>query len=389
MKAQTTIQVGTGDPVARDRPPRQAGRRLDRRPPRRHRRARHGLHAAERHAARLPAAHRRLPRVHLRRRPHPGRLLQARRSADRKGDDHLAPHRPPAAAALPRRLHQRDPGHRPGALGRRRERPRHAGDQRRLRRAGALRDPVLQPDRRRARRPGRRAGRVQPDQQPARRRRPRPRGRRHPGRRGDGRGRRQPALREDAARLHLGRPRRDPEGHPGPDHDVPRARASRSRRGALPSPIRRSSTSEVRGAIHAAAQRRAPHRGQVRAQEGGLGRPEGLPRARSPRTSPEAHAAPRRSSRRSRRRSSTTRSSTTGLRFDGRRLDEVRADRDRGRPPAAHPRLGAVHARRDAGARLGHARHPARRADHRGVRGRDASRSSSSTTTSRPSRSAR
>ncbi len=95
--------------------------------------------AVERHPARLPAAHRRLPRVHLRRRPHSGRLLQARGSTHREGDDHLASHRPAAAAALPRRLHQRDPGHRPGALGRRRERPGHPGDQRCLRRAGALR----------------------------------------------------------------------------------------------------------------------------------------------------------------------------------------------------------------------------------------------------------
>ena len=54
-------------------------------------------------AARLPAAHRRLPRVHLRRRPHPGRLLQARRTTDREGDHHLPPDRPAAAPALPRR----------------------------------------------------------------------------------------------------------------------------------------------------------------------------------------------------------------------------------------------------------------------------------------------
>src|SRR5207253_10372422 len=38
--------------------------------------------------------------------------------------------------------------------------------------------------------------------------------------------------------------------------------------------------------------------------------------------------------------------------------------------PAARPRLGPVHARRDAGARGGHARHQERRAEDRGPRGR-------------------
>ncbi len=47
-------------------------------------------------------------------------------------------------------------------------------------------------------------------------------------------------------------------------------------------------------------------------------------------------------------------------------------DRHPGGAAAPHPRLGAVHPRRDPGARLGHPRHPARRPDHRGVRRRDA-----------------
>ena len=41
------------------------------------------------------------------------------------------------------------------------------------------------------------------------------------------------------------------------------------------------------------------------------------------------------------------------------------ADHLRGGRAAAHPRLGALHARRDAGARHGHARHQRGRADHR------------------------
>ena len=45
---------------------------------------------------------------------------------------------------------------------------------------------------------------------------------------------------------------------------------------------------------------------------------------------------------------------------DGRGTDEIRADHDRGRPAAAHARLGAVHARPDAGALRRRARHHAR-----------------------------
>ncbi len=54
-----------------------------------------------------------------------------------------------------------------------------------------------------------------------------------------------------------------------------------------------------------------------------------------------------------------------GKRLDGRGLADVRADHLRGRAAAAHARLGAVHARRDAGARRRHARHVVRRAEDR------------------------
>ena len=57
-------------------------------------------------------------------------------------------------------------------------------------------------------------------------------------------------------------------------------------------------------------------------------------------------------------------------RIDGRDLDDRASDHRQGRRAAAHPRLVAVHARRDPGAGRGHARHRARRADHRRARRR-------------------
>ena len=53
------------------------------------------------------------------------------------------------------------------------------------------------------------------------------------------------------------------------------------------------------------------------------------------------------------------------------RLRRDPPDHVRGRPPSPHPRLGALHARRDAGARHSDPRHVRRRADHRGIRGRE------------------
>ena len=58
------------------------------------------------------------------------------------------PLRPSFQEGLP----ERDADHRARAVGRRRERPRRAGDQRRVDRARHLRDPVHESDRRRARR---------------------------------------------------------------------------------------------------------------------------------------------------------------------------------------------------------------------------------------------
>ena len=57
-------------------------------------------------------------------------------------------------------------------------------------------------------------------------------------------------------------------------------------------------------------------------------------------------------------------------RIDGRDMHTVRQITRRDRRAATHARLGAVHARRDAGARDDHARHRPRRADHRCARRR-------------------
>ena len=59
----------------------------------------------------------------------------------------------------------------------------------------------------------------------------------------------------------------------------------------------------------------------------------------------------------------------TGKRIDGRDLETVRPIVCRGRRPAAHPRLGAVHPRRDPGAGRRHARHRRGRAVHRRAAG--------------------
>ena len=87
--------------------------------------------------------------------------------------------------------------------------------------------------------------------------------------------------------------------------------------------------------------------------------------------------------------SSAGTSSTHGRRIDGRDLVTVRPIEARGRRPAAHPRLVALHPRRDPGAGRHHARHRRRRADDRRAARHLARRTSCCTTTSRPTRSAK
>ena len=78
-----------------------------------------------------------------------------------------------------------------------------------------------------------------------------------------------------------------------------------------------------------------------------------------------------------------------GKRIDGRDVRTVRPDRRRGRRAAAHARLGAVHPRRDAGARRRRRWAPARTSSTSTSSKAPARRPSSCTTTSRPIRSAR
>ncbi len=252
------------------------------------------------------------------------------------------------------------------------------------------RHPVLPPGRRGARRPDRRRGGLQPDQQPARRRRPRPRRRRHRGGGGDGRGGRQPALRGGAPRLHLRRARRAAEGHPGAARDVPRERpreAGLDGAGGLSAGALR----QVRAALWDPLEDRALHHGQVRAQGRRRRRRSrricgALPPSDEP--SRAAHSQEDHRDARGRDPAPTRCSTTAAASTAARSTRSARSTIEVG-VAAAHPRLGALHPRRDAGAGVGHARHPARRPDHRGVRGRDARRSSCCTTTSRRSRSAR
>ncbi len=58
-----------------------------------------------------------------------------------------------------------------------------------------------------------------------------------------------------------------------------------------------------------------------------------------------------------------------GTRIDGRKVDPGPPDRGDRRLPAAHPRFGAVHPRRNPGDLHHHARHQGRRADDRRARG--------------------
>ncbi len=98
----------------RDRPPRQAGRRLRRRLPGRR------DHAAERDDGQQEPQEplRLLPPdggrrgAHVRRRPDPRLVLPPRGPSRHRGDPHLPSHRPPAAPVVRRRPAQRDPGRR-------------------------------------------------------------------------------------------------------------------------------------------------------------------------------------------------------------------------------------------------------------------------------------
>ena len=171
---------------------------------------------------------------YLCRRPHSGRLFQARRPSDRKGNAGLAPDRPPDPSAVRRRLAQRDAGDRHHAVARSGKRSRHSGAGRLVGGADAVGRALHGPDRRRARRLRQQRIRPQPDarrdgREPARSRR-----RRHAGRRADGGVRGEGAARGGHARRRDVRPPPFPAGDPG-DHPARRegrqgaARADRGR----------------------------------------------------------------------------------------------------------------------------------------------------------------
>ena len=223
--------------------------------------------------------------------------------------------------------------------------------------------PFPTPGRRGADRQGRRQLRRQPDRGAAAHGRPRPRGRGHRRGRPDGRGGRQRDHRGRDARRARHRPRRDQEalrraararrqglqaqarGHGPGRRRGPRTRRSRrrtARRSTRPRACRTSSRARTPP---------RPSRRQVLEQYSGdagvrdlRGVPrQGAARVRQAREEPDPPADRR------------------PQEAPGRPLGERDpADRHRGRPPAAHARLRAVHARPDAGAVGRRARHDAR-----------------------------
>ena len=355
-------------PHHRERQGGQAGRRLGRRPSRRHRGSRHRLLRPRPERRRLHSADGRVQGIPVRRRPDPGRLLQARGAPHREGDPHLPDDRPADPAALPGRLRLRDADRRPRPLGRRRERPRHPRDQRHGGGPRAEPDPVHGSPRRRPGRPPRRPLRLQPDEEGARRVDDRPRRRRDPPGRQHGRGGLEGGLRRPHARGDPRRAPRAPQGHrrhrgaaaaPGNRQAGVHLARPRSRRdhGGGPQALGRSDD----GSPHLEGQDRILREDQGRQEGGRRGSPrrpagaEGPGQARDvrPRRGDDAGDDPARPQ--APRRARVRRSSS---------------HRRRDRRPSPHARLRALHARRDAGARHGHARHLGRHPAHRGPRGR-------------------
>ena len=248
-----------------------------------------------------------------------------------------------------------------------RERLRRAGDHRRLGRARALGDPVPEDDRRRPRRPGRRRVRHQPDLRAAEARAARPHRRRHARRHRDGRSRR-----EGSDRRGGGRARSKP-AHAAIKRD--RRGDRRARQGgrqARSAQVAEEGDRPRRSTARSKRRRCAPLTEAMRLRD----KLENY--GRVDQVLEELVASLRR------RRSAAARSNAKaifkelkekvlrdevlerGVRLDGRKFDEIRADLDRksGVLPRV-ARLGGVHARRDAGARHGDARHRRRSAEDR------------------------
>ena len=177
-------------------------------------------------------------------------------------------------------------------------------------------------------------------------------------------------LRADHDRRDLLRPRGRPPDRRRPDRAPAPRPASRSPTGRRPRPTpprssprsaatweapmmaamtlpnKIASYAEIK-AVKKAAASLVPETEPERRKQVGQGR-------RRPREGPDPRDDPRPAS------------GSTAASFDADPPDHLR-----GRLPAPHARLGALHARRDPGARHRDPRHLRRRADHRGVRGRE------------------
>ena len=293
----------------------------------------------------------------------PRLVLQARGPRRREGDADRAHDRPSAAAAVPEGLAPGDAARQPHAVRGPGPHLRRAGDERRVRRADDLRHPVPDGRRRGADRQGRRQLRRQPDRGAAAHRRHGSRRGRHRRGRPDGRVRRQrgargrdprrarhrafrdqEALRRAARAGREGRQAeagdRGPEGQRGPDRrrsptrTAPRStRRRRSRTSWSARPRRRRSRRRCSSKYSGPAD--APEYAEYRAA------------AQLAFDALEKHII-------------RQRIAVHKKRPDGRSEREIRADHDRRQAAAAHARLGAVHARPDAGAERRRARHHAR-----------------------------
>ena len=333
---------------------------------------------------RLLPAHRRLRREVLGGRQDPGRLLQARGAALGPRDPGLPLHRSRLPAALRRRLPRRDADHRDRARRRRRERrptsPPSSAPRRRSR-SRTSRSSARSP---RCASAARRPARREPD-------------RRRSARRATSTWS-SPAAAQALVMVEGGAKQlpeaeildalqRAPPRDPAADRPAggarraasarPKRSVSRARRGR-PSCARKVRAAAEAGLREALADPREA-RPLRRARRGREARGRAVHRAL-----PDARRSPSTASRPSRRAAtacagspSTVKDELHELRSDADaraaarrrrahrrpRPDGHPADRLRGARGAPRPRLGALHARRDAGAGLHHARQPGRRAD--------------------------
>ena len=302
-------------------------------------------------------------------RPDPRRLVQAGGPPHREGDPDLAPDRPADAAALPQGLQPRDADRRVRPLGRRPERRRHPRHQRRLRRADLLGRPVPLPGRRRPRRPSRRESSSSTRPTPSATSRTSTSSCAAPMTRS--------CMVEGGAREVSEQTLIDAIlfGHEAV-RQIVGAQVTLQRRGGFQKPYWQapeaypaSVFSEVRMAWEAPmmAAMTLPNKIASYAEIKAV-------KKAAVSMVPEAEAEKRKQVAKAADDLVKVLTRETILGGQAPRRPGVLADPPdhlRGRHPSPHPRLGALHARRDAGPRDGDARDLRRRPDHRGVRGRE------------------